>query len=167
MTRRRRRASNTWTVVRIPEQPLHERVLELAAPLLERPGSALTPEAVRSAIELAITFWNAKAQASKFWGRAEEASRRVVEARLRLSSLECDVHDVWHLRHQLVERERRDQTEHALRDALGYRDEVRVGERIERGEAVHPSGDGFDDASVAHGVERPPVDGQAHCFGHA
>ncbi len=66
--RRRRRDPYTRTVVRIPEQALDECVLDLAAPLLERLGTAPEPEAVRNAIELAITFWNAKAKASKIWG---------------------------------------------------------------------------------------------------
>lgn len=67
-TRRRRRDPNTRTVVRIPEQALHERVLDLATPLLERSGPDPEPQAVRGAIELAIAFWNAKARASNFWG---------------------------------------------------------------------------------------------------
>lgn len=67
-TKRRRRDPNTRTVARIPEQALDQRVLDLAAPLLERLGTEPEPDAVRSAIELAITFWNAKAKASKFWG---------------------------------------------------------------------------------------------------
>lgn len=54
-------------MVRIPAETLPERVLDLAAPLLARPG-ADAPEGVRSAITLAITFWNAKARASKLWG---------------------------------------------------------------------------------------------------
>jgi hypothetical protein len=66
--RRRRRDAYTRHVVRIPEEALDERVLDLAAPLLERLGADPEPEAVRSAIELAITFWNAKARASTFWG---------------------------------------------------------------------------------------------------
>jgi hypothetical protein len=74
---------------------------------------------------------------------------------------------VWHLRRQLVERERGDEAEDALRDALGHRDEVRVRERVERREAVHPSGDGHHDAVVSHRVERLPVDAEAQRFGHA
>lgn len=67
-TRRRRRDPYTRHVVRIPEEALDERVLDLATPLLERLGTEPEPDAVRSAIELAITFWNAKAKASRFWG---------------------------------------------------------------------------------------------------
>ena len=67
-TTRRRRDPYSRTVVRIPEQALHERVLDLAAPLIEQLGSEPAPEAVRAAFDLAITFWNAKGRASKFWG---------------------------------------------------------------------------------------------------
>jgi hypothetical protein len=52
-------------VARIPDQALHERVLDLA--LLERLGADPAPEAVRDAVALTITFWNAKARASKIW----------------------------------------------------------------------------------------------------
>jgi hypothetical protein len=74
---------------------------------------------------------------------------------------------VRHLRRQLVERERGDEAEDALRDALGHRDEVWVCERVERREAVHPSGDGHHDAGVSHRVERLPVDAEPQRFGHA
>jgi hypothetical protein len=53
------------------------------------------------------------------WAREpEEARRRVVEAWLGLASLERDVDGVRNLRRQLVERERGDEAEDALRDAL-------------------------------------------------
>lgn len=45
--------------------------------------------------------------------------------------------------------------------------ELRVRERLERREAVHPSGDGLDDTSVAHGVEGLPVHAEAQSFSHA
>ena len=66
--RRQRRAPYTRHVVRIPDEALDERVLDLVAPLIARLGTKPEREAVRSAIELAITFWNAKAKASQFWG---------------------------------------------------------------------------------------------------
>lgn len=66
--RRHRRDPNTRTVVRITEQPLDERVTDLAAPLLARLGTNPAPDAARETIELAIAFWNAKAKASQFWG---------------------------------------------------------------------------------------------------
>jgi len=43
-------------VVRIPEQALEERVLDLAAPFLARLGTTPAPEAVRDTIELTIAF---------------------------------------------------------------------------------------------------------------
>lgn len=40
-------------------------------------------------------------------------------------------------------------------------------ERLERREPVKPSGDGLDDAGIAQGIERLPVDAEAQRFGHA
>lgn len=68
--RSRRRDPNTRTVARIPDEALDERVLDLAAPLLERLGTDPATEALHGTIELTIAFWNAKAQASEFWGTA-------------------------------------------------------------------------------------------------
>ena len=48
---------------------MHERVLELAAPLLDHPGPQPSPEKTREALELAVEFWNAKVRASKLWER--------------------------------------------------------------------------------------------------
>jgi len=69
--RRQRRKRNTRTIARIPEQSLQERVLELAAPLFERLGADPAPQAVRTTIELAIAFWNAKSEESKIWGTSK------------------------------------------------------------------------------------------------
>ena len=65
--RRRRRDPYSRTVVPKPEKPLNECVLALAAPLLERNESSSSPDVVRSCVELAITFLNAKCKASIFW----------------------------------------------------------------------------------------------------
>lgn len=75
-TRRSRRAPYTRTVVRIPEQALNERVLDLSFPLIEGLGPRPAPDAVRDAVELAITFWNANVRASAYWGppRAKQLS---------------------------------------------------------------------------------------------
>ena len=67
-SRRQSRGPSTRTVSRIPEQALDERVMDLAAPLVGRLGTKPAPDAVHGAIDLAIRFWNAKAQASKIWG---------------------------------------------------------------------------------------------------
>lgn len=66
--RSRRRDPNTRTAARIPKQALDERLLDLAAPLIARLGTAPAPEAIRDTVELTIAFWNAKARASKIWG---------------------------------------------------------------------------------------------------
>lgn len=68
-TPRRRRERGSRTVVRLPEQALAERVLDLAAPLLDRLGVAPPPAHARAAVVLAITFWNAMVNASQFWGQ--------------------------------------------------------------------------------------------------
>ena len=65
--RRQRRDPNSRTVVRIPEQPLEERLLMLAAPVLARLNDDDSHDAIRSAVALAIDFWNAKAMASQLW----------------------------------------------------------------------------------------------------
>ncbi|HET7500475.1 MAG TPA: hypothetical protein VFK02_05710 [Kofleriaceae bacterium] len=53
--------------MRLPERDLAEVILELAAPLLERLGPAPSIEDARSAIDLAVAFWNASVHASKLW----------------------------------------------------------------------------------------------------
>ncbi len=63
----RRRGPYSWTVVRLPERDLAELVHELAAPLLERLGSAPAIEDARQAVALAVGFWNAAVLASKRW----------------------------------------------------------------------------------------------------
>ena len=68
MTRRRKSDPDSRTVVRQPEQSLEERVLDLAAPLIERLGAHPALDDVQRAVELAVTFWNASVDASGFWG---------------------------------------------------------------------------------------------------
>jgi len=67
-TRRRKRDPFTRTVVRLPEQDLAESILALAAPLLESLGGMLVPDDVRSAVALTISLWNARVEASGFFG---------------------------------------------------------------------------------------------------
>ncbi len=55
-------------MVRQPEQSLEERVLDLAAPLIERLGPDPAPDDLHRAVELAVAFWNASSNASNFWG---------------------------------------------------------------------------------------------------
>jgi hypothetical protein len=66
-TKRNRRDPYSWTVVRLPDRPLAELVLELAAPLLEKLGPAPAIEDARVAVALAVTVWNASVLASKQW----------------------------------------------------------------------------------------------------
>lgn len=83
--------SEPRTVVDIPEQTLSERILELAEPLLERRDSGSDPEAVRDAVALAVAFWNAKAQASKFWGSCR--TKKLDDLRRRMTGKKAAVED--------------------------------------------------------------------------
>src|SRR5262245_14756863 len=69
--RRKQRAPNTRTVVRLPERALAESILHLAAPLLETLGPAPAPGEARPALETAINIWNAQVLASPFWGKPD------------------------------------------------------------------------------------------------
>jgi hypothetical protein len=82
-TKRNRRDSYSWTVVRLRERDLAELVLELAAPLLERLGSAPAIDDARAAIALAVTFWNANVLASKLW--EHRSGRELVPIAARIS----------------------------------------------------------------------------------
>jgi hypothetical protein len=65
---RNKRDPNSWMVVRLPEQALSERILHLAAPLLEHLGPTPAPDEARRVIELATRIWNAHVIASPLWG---------------------------------------------------------------------------------------------------
>lgn len=98
MTRRRR--SDWRTVVTLPERPLSDAVLDLAAPMLSELGASPGLEESRTVLALAIAVWNAHVHASKFWGtpkpkvlqelrqasRAPGAPPRLAESVSRLSA---------------------------------------------------------------------------------
>jgi hypothetical protein len=67
-TRRGKRDPNSWMEIRLPERELGECVLDLAEPSLARLGPTPGAAAIRSAIEVAINFWNAQVRASEIWG---------------------------------------------------------------------------------------------------
>lgn len=67
--RRSSRDPYTCTVVRLPERPLSESILHLAAPLLDPPNPAQASDEIRPVLELAIKTWNAHVMASSLWGR--------------------------------------------------------------------------------------------------
>lgn len=79
----RRRDPNSWTVVRLPERDLAELILEFAAPLLDRLGPALTIEDARSALDLAVMFWNASVLASKHWPHPRAKDLNELRHRMR------------------------------------------------------------------------------------
>lgn len=79
----RRRDPYSWTVVRLPERDLAELVLELAAPLLDRLGSAPALDEARAAVALAVTFWNASVLASKRWTYPRVKELKDLRKRLR------------------------------------------------------------------------------------
>jgi hypothetical protein len=67
----------------LPERALAELVLELAAPLLERLGSAPTGDDARAAVALAVSFWNANVLASKRWEHPRVKELNALKKRLR------------------------------------------------------------------------------------
>lgn len=73
--------SYTTTVVRLPERELAEVVLELAQPVIEKLGTRRSPDDVRAALELVVTFWNASVLASRRW---ERPSRKALTELKRL-----------------------------------------------------------------------------------
>ena len=115
----------------------------------------------------AIEFVHLDAFVERWPGEPEEARWRVVEARLPRSALDRNVDGVRHLRCQLMKRQRRDETENALRGSRCDNDEVGVCKRLEGRESVEPSSDWRDNASVSHGVERLATDAEAQRIGHA
>jgi hypothetical protein len=81
-TNRTKRAPNSWTVVRLPERPLSEAILDLAAPLIEPLGPSPPPDDARRALELVIHCWNAHVEASPCWG--SPAPKRLAALRKRI-----------------------------------------------------------------------------------
>lgn len=73
----------SWTVVRLPERDLAELVLELAAPVLDRLGPTPSIEDARSAIDLAVRFWNASVLASKLWEHPRVKELNELRKRMR------------------------------------------------------------------------------------
>jgi len=57
--------------------------------------------------------------------------------------------------------QRRYEGDHGLRDARGDREEIRVGERRQIGQAVDPAADPFEDAGVAKGIQIARMDAGA------
>jgi hypothetical protein len=75
MSMRRRRESNSWTIVPVPSHPIADCVLELAAPLLGRLGPTPSIENARAAIALTVRFWNASVLASQRWNSPSPTAR--------------------------------------------------------------------------------------------
>jgi hypothetical protein len=55
----RRHDPYSYTVVRLPERDLAEVLLDFASPLLAKLGASLSIDDARSALTVAISFWNA------------------------------------------------------------------------------------------------------------
>ncbi len=70
-TKRINEGPNCRTIVRLPERPLADCILHVAAPLLEPLGVAPAPEEVRVALEFMVDFWNAHVMASRRWERPD------------------------------------------------------------------------------------------------
>jgi hypothetical protein len=79
----RRLNPHVRTLVRIPESDLAAAVRELAAPIIERLGPVPAREDARSAIDLAVAFWNASVLASKRWDRPRVKELNELKKRMR------------------------------------------------------------------------------------
>jgi hypothetical protein len=100
----RRRDPNSWTVARLPETDLAEVVLWVGAPLIDRLGPAPTIEEARSAVSVAVAFWNASVLASELWEHPRVKELNELKKRMRgrqASPADRAVFD------QLVERRRK------------------------------------------------------------
>jgi|GEM_PF-3071857 len=79
----RRRDPNSWTTVRLPESDLAELVLDFASPLLTKLGAGPSIDDERSALNLAVSFWNASVLASKLWEYPRVKELNELKKRLR------------------------------------------------------------------------------------
>jgi hypothetical protein len=73
----------SYSIVRLPERDLAEVVLEFASPLLAKRGAPPSIDDARSALTLAISFWNASVLASKHWSRPRVKELNELKKRLR------------------------------------------------------------------------------------
>lgn len=69
-------------MIRLPERDLADSVLDLASPLLAALGPTPSPDDARSAIEVAVGFWNANVEASALWNQPSPKSLRALRKRL-------------------------------------------------------------------------------------
>jgi hypothetical protein len=67
----------------LPERDLAEVVLDFASPLLAKLGTNPSIDDARSAVTLAITFWNASVLATKLWDRPRVKALNELKKRLR------------------------------------------------------------------------------------
>jgi hypothetical protein len=72
----------SYTRVKLPERPLAEAVLDVAAPLLEREPTAPL-ERAQELLQLVVSFWNASVLASELWERRRMKSLNELRKAMR------------------------------------------------------------------------------------
>jgi len=87
----------------------------------------------------------------------EEADRRICETGRFRTLLDRHVNLMGHLRRQFMERQRRDEADHAVSDPESDRDEIGIPEGRQFGKAKKTTADLLEDARIPHGVESPRV----------
>ncbi|MDO8737480.1 MAG: hypothetical protein Q7J17_00710 [Candidatus Deferrimicrobium sp.] len=85
----------------------------------------------------------------------EEADRRIRETGRFRTLLDRHVYLMWHLRRQFMERQRRDEADHAVSDLESDRDKIGIPEGRQFGKAKKTAADLLEDARIPHGVESP------------
>src|SRR3990170_3239152 len=83
----------------------------------------------------------------------EEADRRIRETGRFRTLLDRHVNLMGHLRRQFMERQRRDEADHAVPDLESDRDEIGIPEGRQFGKAKKTAADLLDNARIPHGVE--------------
>ena len=85
----------------------------------------------------------------------EEADRRICETGRFRTLLDRYVNLMGHLRRHFMERQRRDEADHAVSYLESDRDEIGISEGRQFGKAIKTAADLLKDARIPHGVESP------------
>ena len=85
----------------------------------------------------------------------EEADRRIRETGRFRTLLDRHVNLMGHLRRQFMERQRRDEADHAVSYLESDRDKIGIPEGRQFGKAIKTAADLLKDARIPHGVQSP------------